>query len=176
MGTGDAAPWWGVPVIAGGFLVLGAALGYWFNRLQDSRRAEREDVQRWDHRILELTTGVIAKVHAFNLVALHEGSAADGCRVLQKDGLIAEDDATAPFREMYSFAQVGQAFVEVAEACASLELIAPTTVRKAAANVRSVQLSAHPASGQNAMAPIVNELDDKRRELERTVREHFGIK
>lgn len=38
----DAAPWWGVPVIAGGFLVIGAFLGFFLNTLQDDRRAARE--------------------------------------------------------------------------------------------------------------------------------------
>lgn len=57
----------------------------------------------------------------------------------------------------------------------SLELVAPTKVREAAAEVRSVELSAHPASGYAAMAPTVAQLDDKRRALERTVREHFRI-
>jgi hypothetical protein len=35
------APWWGVPVIAGGFLVVGAFLGFLFTRANDKRREKR---------------------------------------------------------------------------------------------------------------------------------------
>ena len=38
-----SAPWWGVPVVAGTFLIVGAVVGFLFNWLTDSRRAKRED-------------------------------------------------------------------------------------------------------------------------------------
>ena len=36
------APWWGVPVVAGTFLLVGAVVGFFLNRLQESRKYERE--------------------------------------------------------------------------------------------------------------------------------------
>lgn len=43
----DSAPWWGVPLIAGGFLLLGGVLGFLLNRVQDRARTRREDALRW---------------------------------------------------------------------------------------------------------------------------------
>ena len=49
----EGAPWWGVPAIAGGFLVLGALLGFWFNKIQDDRKAKRELAARYMDQRLE---------------------------------------------------------------------------------------------------------------------------
>lgn len=43
MNLPSAAPWWGVPVIAGCFLLLGAILGYVFNRLNERAKMQRDD-------------------------------------------------------------------------------------------------------------------------------------
>lgn len=56
---GSSAPWWGVPVIAGGFLVLGAILGFIFNRLNDRRRERREDSTKWHSLVRELSAEII---------------------------------------------------------------------------------------------------------------------
>jgi hypothetical protein len=52
--TDTGPPWWGVPVLAGGFLVLGAILGFVFNSINDSRRARREDQNRWRDEVYRL--------------------------------------------------------------------------------------------------------------------------
>lgn len=52
-------PWWGVPVIAGSFLVLGAVLGFIFNRLNDKRRERRETRTKWHGLVRELAAEVI---------------------------------------------------------------------------------------------------------------------
>jgi hypothetical protein len=53
------APWWGVPVIAGGFLLAGAVLAFLSTSLSDRRRLNREDRRLWDREIrdsyLEIT-------------------------------------------------------------------------------------------------------------------------
>lgn len=59
VGSGESAPWWGVSLIAGGFLVLGAVLAFVFNVVQDARRTRREDHQRWDARLLEHSPKIV---------------------------------------------------------------------------------------------------------------------
>jgi len=55
-----SAPWWGVPVIAGSFLVIGAALGFAFNWLLESRKAKREDKLRWHELVRKLSAEIFA--------------------------------------------------------------------------------------------------------------------
>jgi hypothetical protein len=54
-----SAPWWGVPVIAGGFLLAGAVIAFVAISLSDRRRLKREDRRLWDREIrdayLEIT-------------------------------------------------------------------------------------------------------------------------
>ncbi|WIE74488.1 hypothetical protein [Curtobacterium sp. MCSS17_007] len=56
----STAPWWGVPVIAGIFLLAGACLGYVFNRSMDRRRNLREDQIRWHTVVRELAADIVA--------------------------------------------------------------------------------------------------------------------
>jgi len=54
------APWWGVPVVAGSFLLGGAILGFLFNRANDKRRAKLEADIRWHELVRTLTAGILA--------------------------------------------------------------------------------------------------------------------
>lgn len=49
----EPAPWWGVPVIAGGFLILGGLLAFTSTWLSDRRKLRREDRRQWDKVLLE---------------------------------------------------------------------------------------------------------------------------
>ena len=53
-------PWWGVPVIAGSFLILGAVLGFLFNRANDKRKAKLEAAVRWHELVRTLSAAVFA--------------------------------------------------------------------------------------------------------------------
>lgn len=175
--TADGVPWWGVPVIAGAFLIVGAALGFWFNWILEGRRARREDLRKWDDRILELTVDVAAKVDAFARVASTKGREADGRARLLRDGLIQEEEESAKaLREVASFADVGMAMLQIGTACTALELIAPSDVGRLASDLRQVELSAHPEAGLSAMAPIIEAVESKRQMLVESVRKHFGIR
>ncbi|MEV8215000.1 hypothetical protein [Leifsonia sp. NPDC077715] len=57
------APWWGVPVIAGGFLLLGAVLGFVFNRLNEDRKAKQAAAIRWDSELREIGAEVLTTVN-----------------------------------------------------------------------------------------------------------------
>ncbi|MCS5524656.1 hypothetical protein NY551_18135 [Curtobacterium flaccumfaciens pv. oortii] len=61
--TGQASsgpPWWGVPVIAGIFLLAGACLGFVFNRSIERTRSAREDRTRWHDTVRELAGEIVA--------------------------------------------------------------------------------------------------------------------
>jgi len=55
------APWWGVPVVAGSFLLVGALLGFLFNRSNEDRKAKREADIRW-HRDIRVLVAELLKV------------------------------------------------------------------------------------------------------------------
>jgi hypothetical protein len=58
------APWWGVPTIAGTFLLVGGLIGalvsFFSVRASDRRKAAREDEQRWHELVRTLSAGVFA--------------------------------------------------------------------------------------------------------------------
>jgi hypothetical protein len=64
IGEGGGPPWWGVPVIAGGFLVLGAVLGFVFNRINEDRKAKQTNFVRWDPELRKITRAVIRTARA----------------------------------------------------------------------------------------------------------------
>jgi hypothetical protein len=64
-----SAPWWGVPVVAGLFLIIGAILGYIFNRANERRRELREDKRRFDEKILELSISLVSTSQEITLKA-----------------------------------------------------------------------------------------------------------
>ena len=49
----QTAPWWGVPVIAGGFLIIGAVLGFLSNFLMEGIRHRREDVRYFRSKLID---------------------------------------------------------------------------------------------------------------------------
>lgn len=78
-GATTDAPWWGVPVIAGSFLLLGAVLGFFFNRANDRSRAKREADLRWHDIVRTLSAALLAHAERINaLVETNNGYVADG--------------------------------------------------------------------------------------------------
>lgn len=61
----SVAPWWGVPVIAGSFLLIGAVLGYFFNRAQDNRKAKREHAERWYDHVRALSARAVSTTREY---------------------------------------------------------------------------------------------------------------
>ncbi|MCA5891987.1 hypothetical protein LEP48_01305 [Isoptericola sp. NEAU-Y5] len=57
-----AAPWWGVPAIAGSFLIVGGALGFWFNWILEGRRQGRSEAIRWDGDIRQYVAELVGVV------------------------------------------------------------------------------------------------------------------
>ena len=59
------APWWGVPGVAGVFLLAGAVLGFVFNRANDKRRAARELQDSLNRETLDLAVEFLALSNRF---------------------------------------------------------------------------------------------------------------
>jgi hypothetical protein len=57
---GEAAPWWGVPVIAGAFLLIGAVVAFLLNRSLEASKATREARTRWHTDVRSLGAEVLA--------------------------------------------------------------------------------------------------------------------
>lgn len=57
---GEAAPWWGVPLIAGAFLLIGGFLTYLYSRNSDNRKAQREQEAQLHDSIVEAGLAMIA--------------------------------------------------------------------------------------------------------------------
>jgi hypothetical protein len=51
--TAALAPWWGVPLLAGCFTVLGVLISQAASFIVEKRRGDREDARRWDKELRE---------------------------------------------------------------------------------------------------------------------------
>jgi hypothetical protein len=59
----EAAPWWGVPVIAGTFLLIGALIAFLSTAASDRRKLAREDRRQWDKEIRDAYVEIAAEVN-----------------------------------------------------------------------------------------------------------------
>jgi hypothetical protein len=151
------APWRGVPVVAGGFLLLGGVLGFFFNRLQDNRKAKREDRQRWDERIIDLSASVL-------------DSADRQARSAQQIMRILTRDSPQP-TELHE-RQEEEAMRELARHTSTLRLMVTTDMAAevAAINLRSLELHHADRVGRDAEVFALMKAGDA---LLEKVRAHF---
>jgi hypothetical protein len=93
------APWWGVPVIAGGFLLIGAVLGFLFTSVADWRKHRREDRVQYRNLVLEV---VIEVINALNFM--------DGTTVFQPDSQL---DKTKKLEALSARLEAATARIEI---------------------------------------------------------------
>lgn len=60
VGGSPGAPWWGVPAVAGAFLLIGGYLTYFYNRRHDTRKALRDKQALWDADLLDKGAELLA--------------------------------------------------------------------------------------------------------------------
>ncbi|MGH8953694.1 MAG: hypothetical protein ACRDVF_01640 [Microbacterium sp.] len=174
-GTTDAAPWWGVPVIAGVFLLLGAVVGYFFNRLQDDRRAKREKLERWDQNLLNYTSTVMTMTRQLiEDSADHESVLSTLSELAVHQMNVGEQVDPPPLSEAS-----GQSFYESFDALmsetSSLQLIAPEAVREAVGSLQQAAAGLYFATNPLARPENINLLHTSSAALEKAVRQHFDI-
>ena len=62
------APWWGVPMIAGGFLILGGVLTFVYTYINDFRKDRREDRRRFDEKTLDSAAQIASRAREIFLL------------------------------------------------------------------------------------------------------------
>lgn len=128
VGGGDAAPWWGVPVVAGVFLLLGGVLGFVFNRINEDRKVKRERSERYHADVLSTCTQLV----------VHVDTVADRgyviAALLKRDPLVQARQSTQNAIEQ-KLEEMLEAASQVASTHATLRLVAPSDIREAAVAV-----------------------------------------
>jgi hypothetical protein len=173
--AGSSAPWWGVPVVAGCFLIVGAVLGFLFNRLQDKQRAEREKHQRWDQNVLDHTSRIVLLSERF-ITEAHEHDltvntmAAAGVAQMQAGQSVEPPPVSVP-----SLARFMDTYDELTNQLASLRLVATSSIRDVAQEVKDEVWQLMMTRGSEEIYGREKSVRVAVQGLETAVRDHFGI-
>ncbi|PVW05432.1 hypothetical protein DEA06_06750 [Microbacterium sp. Gd 4-13] len=174
-GSGETAPWWGVPAIAGAFLILGAVLGFWFNRLQDERKATRERSYQWDQNLLSRSSTMITLVRQLNSAAYDHETWTRTYTELAVDQMQRGEPVDPLPVAKPTLSTLSDTFSAFNEEFTTIQLIAPLAVRNAATETYHYATFLMEAQGRQAVEKAARELARSSEELEKAVRAHFGI-
>jgi len=196
----DIAPWWGVPVIAGAFLILGAVLGFWSNWLLEARKQSRTEALRWDADIRQYSAELLGAVretfnerrkrdaftagHAWSLRRELEKKPVAEVNMLLREG----EDVEAYIKRDTHFRRYDAPFFKESEQrsaaswerieslTASLSLVAPETVRASAEDlVASLNDALQTDDDDDVPRSARAALAKAREGLVVAVREHLGF-
>lgn len=192
------APWWGVPVVAGVFLLLGGLLGFWSNWLLEGRKQKRSEYLRWDEDIRKYASEIIALSQILSKERLSSDKFIKGARSgviiklvenfngdipdrvsefetaeecidrLSKEFLIQ----SAEYREVV--VKIDQAKDDLLISLAQIELIAPRKIAESAENLVEVVVNG-PLHGKNYEheSQLYKDLNSAISELMTDVRNHL---
>ncbi len=132
---GSSAPWWGTPLIAGIFLILGAVLAFVFNSIQDSRKARREKQQRWDQNVLAHASEVITLLKKFRSAASDARTSEAVFTQLAVDQMKRGEAIDPPPFDHPAMSALMSAYDDLTRECDLLRLVAPQRVRDAVEEV-----------------------------------------
>lgn len=138
------APWWGVPLIAGAFLVIGALLTYVLTNLNDRRKEQREDSQKWHDQLRSEAAQLISLVHQIALEGPELQEAREGTKATE--GMEPKEtlDALDAYLEISD--KVVAMMTEIYLINSTIKLIAPPEVSvrsDALANAAGAVISEH---------------------------------
>jgi len=147
------APWWGVPIVAGAFTLVGVALSQLAGYFSDKRRVERDDLRRWDGELRQ----VVVRCSQI-LLAIEERT------ILSwgEDASIEVDD------RIYH-----QRYTELLQALVELDLIAPVGVSEAAHAAAEAATSAERWSSSEQ--ELFHRYVTARRNFVNAIRTHLGV-
>ena len=179
MGGDPGPPWFGVPLIAGAFLVIGALLGFWFNWLLDGRNARRDQIRKWDTDIRELGSRALG---AAALLPTELDLAADTAVLAMSNAI--EKVKSSGGRATLSYRNVSSpAHQELIQHCSALELVAPSSIKNSSQQLRMVfnQLLRTAMASKGIPMPdllprTVSDLEGSASALQDAIREHFGLR
>ncbi|WIE74487.1 hypothetical protein [Curtobacterium sp. MCSS17_007] len=169
------APWWGVPVVAGCFLIVGAILGFLFNRLQDKHRAKREKLERWDQNVLDHTSRVVLLAERF-IAEAHEHELST--RTMAEAGIAqmhAGQPVAPPPVPVPTLARFMDTYEEIASELTSLRLIATSSIRDVAQTVKDEVWQLMMTTEMADIYARERTVRTSVGSLETAVRSHFGI-
>lgn len=172
---GDGAPWWGVPVIAGGFLILGAVLGFFFNQLQDKRRAERERIQQWDKNLLDHASSAISLARQFISDAYDHETWMKGMAELQAEELRQGRPISPPPVEKPTIEAMMLTHAALTKEFSALQMIGPEAVRNAAVETQHYSSFVLEAMDEKEVSRAAKQLAASLEPLEAAVRRHFQV-
>lgn len=169
-----AAPWWGVPVVAGCFLIVGAVLGFFFNRLQDKHRADREKLQRWDQNVLGHTSRVVLLAERF-ITEAHEHQHSERAMVEAGIAQMYAGQPVDPPSAPVTLARFMDTYEEMVSELTSLRLIATSNIRDKAQGVKDEVWQLMMTTEMADLYACERTLRTSVASLEAAVRDHFGI-
>lgn len=154
---GSSAPWWGVPVIAGGFLLLGALLGFVLNRINEQSKQRREANTRWHDLIRELSAEIVTRSDQLWEMRFQRNQIISGM-----------ENARQEFRSRT--AEIDAVQVGLISKANELKLLAPSNVSDAAREIVKLTFAGS-KEGRNLM----QEQEDLKQVFMHAVRHHFEI-
>lgn len=163
-GTTESAPWWGVPVVAGTFLIIGGVLGHQFNKRQEDRKAERALSERYMDQRLEHCSNLLEEARAvkekLGEAGVWPAEATPSSKVSEKVTVARDLIRGACKRAMSSYS--------------SITLIAPETLRKPARSVVVGMMYARILSTSQQARDTQKSLSAAIQQFEAAGRKHFG--
>lgn len=97
---GEAAPWWGVPAIAGAFLLIGGFLTYLYARHTEKAKQDRAQQEKWSEDVLSTGLAMLAageRIRKQGLLSLRRGTA-ENLKMMAENGMSLMDEITIAAR------------------------------------------------------------------------------
>lgn len=163
-GTTESAPWWGVPVVAGGFLLIGALLGHQFSKRQEDRKAERALAERYMDQRLEHCSDLLEAARTVKDVLGQGGTWPHEAPKFPH----VSDEVTAA-RDL-----IRDACKKAMSSYSSITLIAPETLRKPSRSVVIGMMYARVLSTSQQARDTHKSLSAAIQQFEAAGRKHFG--
>ena len=167
---GSSAPWWGVPVIAGGFLILGAALGFLFNWLIENRKAKAALRTRFVDQTLGFSSKVLSDASELRRHSLYLGASL-GAEEHVKNRASEQAQRLAYEEEMVRRTDL------IIAGLSSLTLITPKAIRDAGDKFgeAAMELGWMNKATSTDVTAALKQFEDTKNTFEEAVRRLFGV-
>lgn len=160
---GEGAPWWGVPVVAGVFLLLGGVLGFWFNRVNEDRKEKAALSTRFLDQLLEVC-------------AEQSGRTNEITNLNRKILAAAKEWDETKLDELNELYETRNAEMDLLlEGSWTLELIAPKPIRDASLHLLKMAMVAALSHEPAKLEPALKDLTDATEEFRKQLRKFIHV-